>query len=323
MLRINLLPPYIYEGKKKMVWLWGAVGIAAASLVGLLLWNGAVQSQLAAANARKTTAEDWKAKYDATETAITAEHTAVAKTKEKMTFVDNSKIYNDSWHETYNQMRDVTDPKVLLESMNVGPDRKTVAMSGFCQYETDLVRWWMNLRNTALFNSVHITLPTHGFDPNEPLATTGGNAGGAGFGGSGAGPGSFGSSAPRSSGGGGGGKNLAGAFAQAGGGGGGFGGGGGSSASGATTEEIEGRTGIKFDATAVLKNALAKGNATPVWPAGGGASTAAGGFGAGSFGGGGASSFGGGGASSFGGGGGASSSGGSSGGGKVSAGTKD
>ena len=31
MLRINLLPPYIYEGQKKKVYLFGAVGIAIAA----------------------------------------------------------------------------------------------------------------------------------------------------------------------------------------------------------------------------------------------------------------------------------------------------
>ena len=293
MLRINLLPPYIYEGKKKQVWLAAAIGIAAASLVGLLLWNTAVQRQLTAAKERKDVATEFQKNYNQLETKINEEHKAVAKTKSKMTFVDNSLVYNDAWHQTYNQMRDVTDPKVLLQTMNIGTDRKTVAMAGFCQLEPDLVRWWMYLRSTKLFNSVHISLPTHEFIPNEPNATNAASTGGAGFGGSGGPPGSFGGGGGGAPGSAGGGARKGGAFGA---GGGGFGGGGGNAA-GASTEEIEGRTGIKFDAIAVLKEALAKGIATPAWAEGGGAATATpSGFGgSGSFGGsGGGGSFGGG-----------------------------
>ena len=277
MLRINLLPPYIYEGQKKKVYLFGAIGIAAAALAALVLWNGAVLSKLKEAENQKETSASLLATWTELDGKITSEHALVAKTKAKMTFVDNSKLYNDSWPGAYEQARDVTDRTVLLHSMNIGPDRRTLSLAGFCQYEPDLVRWWMFLRGTQLYNSVHISLPAHPFSPNEPLAVGGGGTpGGAGFGGGGfggaggaRGPGG----PPAGSFGGGGGFGGGGKFANLG------GGGGGGNVAAATDDEIEGRKGINFNAVAVLKTALLGGATPPVWPSDGSAASGGGGVG--------------------------------------------
>lgn len=268
MLRINLLPPYIYEGQKKKVYLFGAVGIAVAALAGMLLWNAAVLDNLKKAEAEKEASGLLLTKWTTLDGQITDEHALVAKTKAKMTFVDNSKLYNDSWPGAYEQARDVTDRTILLHTMNIGTDRKTLSLAGFCQYEPDLIRWWMFLRGTQLYNSVHISLPAHPFSPNEPLAVAGGTPGGAGFGGAGGGGPQTGP--PAGSFGGGGGFGGGGKFANLG------GGGGGGNVAAATDDEIEGRKGINFNAVAVLKTVLLGGATPPIWPSDGTAAAAGG-----------------------------------------------
>ncbi len=270
MLRINLLPPYIYEGQKKKVYLFGAVGIAVAALAGMLLWNAAVLDNLKKAEAEKEASGLLLTQWTALDGQITAEHALVAKTKAKMTFVDNSKLYNDSWPGAYEQARDVTDRTILLHTMNIGTDRKTLSLAGFCQYEPDLIRWWMFLRGTQLYNSVHISLPAHPFSPNEPLAVAGGTPGGAGFGGAGGGGPQTGPPAGSFGGSGGGGFGGGGKFANLG------GGGGGGNVAAATDDEIEGRKGINFNAVAVLKTVLLGGATPPIWPSDGTAAAAGG-----------------------------------------------
>lgn len=273
MLRINLLPPYIYDKQKKVKWIVASAGIFAATLGVLLWWYSQEQAALKVANDRNEAANTQKSAYDQKVAAIKAEQDKVAATKAKQTFVSNAIKYNDAWPATYTQMRDITTPKVLLKNMNIADDHMTINLSGFCVYEEDLVRWWMFLRSTQLFSTVHFNLPEHPWPPKASTANTGGSPGS---------PGGFGSSGgasfgPSSGGGssypGGGGGSFGGSPGSFAGSSGSFGGGGGGADS-VGEEEIEGRKGIKFTATATLKTPLAGGIGLPVWPPGGGATPA-------------------------------------------------
>lgn len=274
MLRINLLPPYIYDKQKKIKWIVGSAAMFAATLVGLLWYNQKLTDQLTEVKKQQEDAQTQQNAYNRYVDDIKKEQQAVATTKSKQEFVANAAKYNDAWPNTYSRMRDLTSPRILLKSMNIGADRKSLTFTGFSQYEEDLVRWWMFLRAQSDFTAVQLQLPRHPWPPKD--TNQGGGAGG--FGSS---PGSFG---PRGGGGGGsfGGSTPAG-FGPAIGGGGSFGGGrrgaagfggGGGNNDTVGEEEIEGRKGIKFIATAQLKDALAGGIATPTW---GSATAAAGG----------------------------------------------
>jgi uncharacterized membrane protein YgcG len=286
MLRINLLPPYIYDRQKKVKWVVASLAIPAVTLV-LLLWMLAqAQAAYTTANNRKTEAQTQKDQYDKLDQQIKKEHELVAATKAKQDFVASAIKYNESWPQVYTEMRDVTSPRVLLKSMYVSDDHKSINFTGFCANEEDLVRWWMYLRGqSALYTEVHFQLPDH---PWPPKAEAGAGAGPGGMtapgmsGGSGgmppmAGMGAMAMGPPSSAGGMGPGRPMGmGAMGGSGGMPGSFGGGGSSDTVGPT--EIEGRKGINFSAYAVLKQPLAGGIPTPAW-GGGGAAAAPGGGG--------------------------------------------
>ena len=282
MLRINLLPPYIYDKQKKIPFIVGSLLLIPITLALMVWWGANAQSKLDEANKRRTAAQEEKTKYDDFLAKIKNEQDLIAATKKKEDFVANSIKYNESWPRVYTAMRDVTSPKVLLKSMYVSDDRKSINFTGFCAYEEDLVRWWMYLRSqSALFTSVHFKLPDHPWPP-KPDAAAAGAVGGSGMAmaGQGAAPGGSGGPPGMGLANGGGGMQMGGGGMSAAGPGGGSFGGGGGSTDAVGDETIEGRKGIKFTAFATLKDPLAGGIPTPVW-AGGGAAPAEGGAGGG------------------------------------------
>jgi hypothetical protein len=309
MLRINLLPPYIYDKQKKIKWVVGSVAIFAATLIGLLAWGNSINKVLDEETVKKDEAHKQLDLFNDASQKIKAEEAKQADTKKKKDFVETSQQYNESWPTTFLAMRDLTSKNILLKSLTVNSDRQTLAFTGWARDEGLIVRWWMDLKNSGLFSSVFFNLPPHPHEPSAPVTTaSSGPIGGGGFGDTGAGSGGgFGGN--RSSGGltpasvgqniTGGGAGSGGGFGGKGGpvGVGGAGGGGGSSDSG--PEVIEGRPGIRFTATATLVKPLPGGATVPTWGSGGGSSGGGGGgFGGFSSGGPGFSSGGGGGMTS-------------------------
>ncbi len=303
MLRINLLPPYIFDKQKKvkLAILWGVVAVAAMAL--FIVWNGSVASTLNDAKNQLTEATTQKGNYDAVEKQIQDANAAVAVTRSKQTFIANAKTNNDAWPAVYEAMRDVTSPVILLESLAIEPtNHKALDFVGFAKDELTIARWWMTLRNAKdRFDSVSFNLPSHPYIPPAAANGTGGMAGyggmmggrgmgypggmGGGFGGSGMGgrgpmmagmSGGMGSSmgAPMMAGMSGGGKmgGISGMGSMA-----GMGGMGGRASADTGLTEIEGRTGLNFTGVAIVKDTLAPPIA-PTWPAG---AAAAGGFGGG------------------------------------------
>jgi hypothetical protein len=288
MLRINLLPPYIYDKQKKVqlgaVWALG-VGLL---IVGFLLWFGSVNSALADATKKQEDANNAKNQYDSLQSQIDKEKKDRADTEAKQTFVANAKKYNDAWPNLFDQVRDVTERNILLRRLSVDPDtRKILNIAGFAVHEIDIVKWWMQLRNNRMmFDAVFFNLPKHPFVPTGGDGAANG-MGGIGFPGAGGYPGmpggmpgSGGISGMPSSGGG---SRGFGGMPMMGGGmgapGEGFGGGGGGTEAAVGPGFVEEKPGINFTAIAVLKVALAGGIQTPAWPPGGAqAGGASGGF---------------------------------------------
>ncbi len=279
MLRINLLPPYIYDKQKKvkLAVLWAA--IVAAALGAFLLWFVTLNKTLNDQKALQTTAEEYRTQYTAVEADINKEKSARAEIERRQVFIANAQKYNDAWPAAFETMRDVTANNILLKSMSFDQSRKVVNFTGFAKSEQDIAKWWEYLRNNysgpdaALpFDNVSFSLPGHPWPPKADANAGGGGADGSfggSFGGSGGGKGG---SMP----------SLAGVGGSGGGFGGRSGGGGGTDKKDSVGPGvIEGRPGINFAATITLKKPLSDGMATPAWNAGG-APAAPSGFGGGS-----------------------------------------
>ncbi len=269
MLRINLLPPYIYDKQKKvkLAVFWAA--IVAAALGAFLLWFVTLNKTLNDDKATQATAEDYRTQFQAVEKDITNEKAARAEIERRQVFIASAQKYNDSWPAAFETMRDVTANNILLKSMSFDKARKVVSFTGFAKTEEDIVRWWQYLRNNYAgpdaslpFDNVSFSLPDHPYPPKDSPAA-GGRGQSGGFGGSGGFSGSGGGS---------GGFAVAGA-SKFGAGSPGGGPSGGGARSGAAADAvgpgiIENRPGINFAASIVLKKPLADGIATPVWTAG-------------------------------------------------------
>jgi Tfp pilus assembly protein PilN len=265
MLRINLLPPYIYDKQKKVrlgiVW----AAIVAATLFGFLFVFVTLNKTLADDKDQQTKAEGLRADFEKVEADITKEKQARAEIERRQVFIASAQKYNDSWSAAFEMMRDVTANNILLKSMAIDKTRKTVSFTGFAKTEEDIVRWWEYLRNnyagpdaTLPFDNVSFSLPGHPYPP-KGSAAAGGAPGSGGFAGPRGGlPSMAGFGGPSSGG------------PSSGGGSGGFGGSGGGAGNDTTVGpgSIEGRPGINFTASVVLKKALAEGIPVPVWSAG-------------------------------------------------------
>jgi Tfp pilus assembly protein PilN len=284
MLRINLLPPYIYDKQKKVKYLVTWLAAVAVVLGVFLFWFVTLNKDLSDQRDLEAKATQLRTEFEKYDKDINGEKQARAQIEQRQTFIANAQKYNDSWPAAFETMRDVTAANILLKSMAFDKSRKVVSFTGFAKTETDIVKWWMYLRNNYAgpdasmpFDNVAFSLPPHPYAPQT--AAAGGAGGPGGFGGSGGGSSSGGPMAmggkmseggPSSSGGGG----------FSGSGGGPSGGGGGNNEKSVGPGLIEGRPGINFTASVVLKKPLADGIPVPTWPSGA-APAASGGFGGG------------------------------------------
>jgi Tfp pilus assembly protein PilN len=284
MLRINLLPPYIYEGKKKKTWglVWGLA--TAATVAGFMLYLSSLNQTLAEEDEKKRVATELQGQYNTLVGQIDGVKRQIAETETKQKFIADSQVYNDSWREGFLLVREVINPRIVIKAINFDQTRSSVIMQGFAPSEVDTIRWWMVLLKQAdKFTNVNITLPPHGYEPGAAAGAPGAMGGMAAgsMGGSMGGAPNFAATAGVASAGGG---SMGGYGAMMGGrgpmGGGSMGGMGGGAQSGdAGVGTLDGRTGFHFVCTAGLKNPLKGGPVAPAWPPAGGTGAAPGGMG--------------------------------------------
>ena len=255
MLRINLLPPYVFDKQKKVKWVAGWIfAVLALICVFLYLNNQALRNQ-ELAQADLDTANGLLTKKTALDEQTNQVKTRIAETQKKQDFIASAQAWNDEWWKLYSAMRDVTSPKVILRKMYLGSPTM-VNIVGWAPSEKEAADWWIDFRNkytgpTGPFANVSFELPKNGWPPNADNA----NAPGA--------PGAPSSeSAPTLS-----------AQGIAGRGGGGFSG---ASSPGAGANDkddepgpgyLEDRLGIYFRVHVTLKTPFAGGKSVPVWGA--------------------------------------------------------
>jgi hypothetical protein len=271
MLRINLLPPYIYDDIKKRNYMLVAAAIVLLAMVGCgFVYMGAKAQEKAAAD-RLAEAKTQKETHDSLEANIKSIQAAAAADQSKSDFVANARTFNDAWPKMYEDLRGMTSPKVVLNSMRL-TSPTVVEVVGYAPTELDVAQWWMELRKSDKFEQVQFDLPTHPYPPTGATGGTGAsmaNFGGAPAGGGGMSGGNMGSAMMAAMMSGGGRPNMG-------------GGGGGTTARRSANAnvgptELEGRPGIAFAGRMTLKKAFADGKGTPAWPAGGAAGGTGGG----------------------------------------------
>ncbi len=254
MLRINLLPPYVFDKQKKIkVW--------AAWIVGIMMCIGiyAFANSIAVHNQEVAQTENDEAHalqkktqgFDAQKAAVV---TRIAETKKKQDFIADAQAWNDEWWKLYSVMRDVTSPKVILRKMYLGSPTM-VNIVGWAPSEKEAADWWIQFRNKytgqgSPFTNVSFELPKNGYPPDPDKTGAAGAPAGAPGGGS---------VSPRGV------SSNSGGFS------GGASGGGASSSNDKDDEPgpgyLEDRLGIFFRVHVTLKTPFDNGKTVPVWGA--------------------------------------------------------
>ncbi len=291
MAKISLLPPYVHERRARPVFFGIATALVAAVIIAFVAWYISLKGVLSQAQQQLDSANSLQSQYQDYQSKVQQVNSSIADIKSKQDFIASAQKYNDSWWKAYTAVASDTSPYILLHSMEIDPrNHSLVHLTGFCPNEMELARWWIFLRNdTAKFQSVYITMPSHPYPPESANAQNGNQAYG-GFGSYGPPKGPYGAGGPMTSspmssspyGMGGGPPGMPyGMSGMPGSPYGGMGGGGGNQNNGvATPTEVEGRKGFDFTADLVLQDSLAPPATAPTWPpAGQGGGAGAAGFG--------------------------------------------
>ncbi len=272
MLRINLLPTYVFEKNVKLYHALAAL-IPILAVIGLCgFWYMGAAAAKKAADQRLADANNQSTIYNSWATKITAEQSDVATIQSQQTFVANAKTNNASWPDAITAIAQDIPPYILVNSLTFGKTPNMVTLDCFAKSEADEARWWNLIsKDTAKFSAVKMALPEHpylnngGSQANQAGGMYGGMGGG-GFGGKAGRPGIMA-----------GGLSTAGGGAPAGGapGPGGFGGppgyggpggfGGNNQKGSVKPTEIQGKAGIEFTATLILRKKYTP-STPPSWP---------------------------------------------------------
>jgi Tfp pilus assembly protein PilN len=164
-LKINLLPSYIYEGRNKMIALVGMIVLVLAVTAGMLYWNvqeknkaNALQIQVDAMEANAKQVSDLQAQ-------VTAEQGRIPDVQGKVKFIEDLRAYNLGYPALYEKVARYTYSRVNYTSMQISSGQ--LKIKAHARSLGDCGRYLLNMyRGTDLFKSVTISgIPsswTHG-----------------------------------------------------------------------------------------------------------------------------------------------------------------
>ncbi|MGC8667600.1 MAG: PilN domain-containing protein [Chthonomonadales bacterium] len=159
MLRINLLPPYIYEGAKRRnaIVLWSVI---VALVIGGAVF-GKVQLDKKAQQIKEDTAalQPQQAEAKQTQAKADAINTEIASLKAKADFVRDALHYDvDTYPTLFNNVRDYTISRVLYSS--VIPANQTITCSAYAPSLADVGHYLLAMERNPKITNVSIALNT-------------------------------------------------------------------------------------------------------------------------------------------------------------------
>lgn len=177
-LKINLLPPYIYEGssRKKVLGLW--VVIIAAVAVGLIYWKTTLDAEAARIAQMTQDATPAKNEAQATQSRATAIENESAAVRGKYTFVSSALDHIDKTYPVVvDAVRKHTIGQVLYSSLE--PAGQVVTLDGYAPNLRVVGEYMMHMSKNPAISRMEIDLPGL---PSFPSQDSGQTAG-VGFGG--------------------------------------------------------------------------------------------------------------------------------------------
>lgn len=157
MLRINLLPPYIYEGAKRrnVVVLW--VLVLAAVVGGFIFWKMKLAEEADRIAKETNDLEPTAAQADKYKTDANATIARNAVTKAKWTFVDTARGHNSKdYIEVFDHVRDYTISRVLYSG--VAPANDEVRINAYAPTLADVGHYMLAMEKNPNIRNVSIAM---------------------------------------------------------------------------------------------------------------------------------------------------------------------
>ncbi len=157
MLRINLLPPYIYEGKKRFrtAAVWALVVIFV--IVGLMMFKSKIDGETADINAQATAKEPDATKADKYAKDASDTNAKSAVVRGKADFVSGAQKYDTTtYQEVVSNVARYTWPRVVYSGINASG--QTVDLPAFAPSLSDVGHYIMYMERNPNISRVDISL---------------------------------------------------------------------------------------------------------------------------------------------------------------------
>lgn len=169
MLKINLLPPYIYEKRKvrRAAFLFGLLFIVCTGI--MVAWWAKLGNQERDLTAQVTDMEQKAQQVAALKQQVAAEQSKIPPIQEKVAFIESLMDYNLKYPKLYEELAKYTYGRILYSS--VQPTATGLTVQAHARTIGDCGRYLLNMyRASHLFTSVTISAV-----PGWPAESTGGN----------------------------------------------------------------------------------------------------------------------------------------------------
>lgn len=165
MIKINLLPPNIFEAKviRNIAVAFGL--LAVIIVVGMLYWNNKINTEAAEVQRLADAAKALHDKAESIKGEAESMRSSIAPIQEKIKFFEDVKKHNESYPQLYRELAKFTYAKVVYT--NITPsDGGTLQLQGSAPSLSDVGRYMMNIyRATHLFQTVTVSQVTLSSQP--------------------------------------------------------------------------------------------------------------------------------------------------------------
>lgn len=163
-LRINLLPAYIGEKKKKQGLIALFSVIVLASILGPLFWYTTVKNQVDTTNAEAEATEGRAARLDTLTSQASQERQQIAPLQDKVNFVEAVAFYNGWRQKIFRNAAKYTYSQVEYSSMAVSGN--TLTINAYANNVDDLGRYLITFFGNPDVEAVSISNPP-GWNPQQ------------------------------------------------------------------------------------------------------------------------------------------------------------
>jgi hypothetical protein len=174
MLRINLLPPYIYEGAKRrnvmIIWFL----ILALVIGGVIFAKTQIDNETTKAKDEAARLEPKAKQADDMQAKANSINTDSQTIRDKATFVNNArKADTETYQEVVKNVRMYTWPRVLYDGMN--PSGSTVTIGAYAPSLTDVGRYMIWMEKNPKIGRVDVVMNSIPSFPAGAVQQQGGN----------------------------------------------------------------------------------------------------------------------------------------------------